>query len=180
MKIGFINLLKLTWSLLWRTTVFGSTVLIWGYIVSVFLIFGLLKLGYIEIINSYIVNHQTYLKSLIDAQSTLASIISGILLSIIVSPLYYYPFQKINHLTYKTFDVTFCKNNLPPSPMGMFLHFYLLLQAFNLCFFGLFVIANIPVLSDITDLLSIFLSFFVLSRYSVNGYRIHLTTKPNH
>ncbi len=191
MKIGFINPFKLTWSLIWRSSVLAATVLTWGYILTIFLIFGLLKLGCTEIINFYISNYGPILKTLTIQHPTLSIFLGFILLAIILFPIYYYPFQRLNHLDYNRFILIFYKGDHPASPKEIFFVFYLLFQGITMCIYGLWIITNIGSgqqgyhvstsqiddFTNFTEILALYLSFFFLCRFPIKGYHFRLAPK---
>lgn len=177
MKIGFIIPCKLTWSLVWRATILGMTVMIWGYIIFVFSLFGLLAMDSADYLNGYISTNAHNLKSLLSQDLVWLSVTASISLGILFSPIYYYPFQQLNTLSYKSFTLHFYKNDHSTTAIAMFIPFYILFMGLNLFLYGLASLSGITVISDLTEILSLFTCFSILCRTSLFGYHFHLAPK---
>ncbi|HXF90317.1 MAG TPA: hypothetical protein VNJ29_00140 [Candidatus Nitrosotenuis sp.] len=177
MKISFFTPLKISWSLIWRTTIFGTTIAIWGYIIFVFLLFGLLTIGYTETINLYISNYNAHLKAFVTQQTFLTFVLSSLFVYGLLAIIYYFPFRKLNHLSYKNFTLHFYKRQTSAPSGALFLAFYTLFRVLDLTFFLIFSSMNLEILSDIIEILALILTIYLFCRFQIFGYHFYLT--PN-
>jgi hypothetical protein len=179
MKLSFLPLIKISWSMIWRIFVAASTIMLYGFMVFTFLLMGSAITGHAELINRYISIHHHDLKVLFSQQTILSLILLHLIIYLFLAPIYYQAFTKLNHLAFKTFFLQFQKDHRPSSSLKIFVLFYGIFRTLDLTFLMGSWLTAFEAFSDFSEIIALILSFYLFTRFKVLGFHLALLPKSS-
>lgn len=176
MKLSFLILIKISWSMVWRIFVAAATMMLYGFMIFTFLLMGSAVTGQADLVNKYISSHHHDLKVLFSQQTILSLIGLHLIIYIILYPIYYQAFAKLNNLEFNQFTLHFQKERNPGSPVKIFILFYCVFRAIDLAFSMIGWLTTWEDFSDFSEIAALMTSFYLFIHFKIFGY--HLTLLP--